>query len=394
MGTALDLPDDIDTLKRLVIELRSQLERLKGERSQTPTDPPRLSIEQLELTLDPEWAAHALRRERPSPAMLARILVAKYAGHVPLHRQSRLYARAGVRLDRSTLASWVSGAYAVLEPLIETLSRYVLAGSNLHASDMPYPVRASRTGKARMGRLWAYVRDERAWGGARAAAVMFRFTPDRKARHPRVHLAGFGGVLHTGEDHAFDRVFGEARIQEAASWSPLRKRFFDLHEAEPSEISAEALERLDALRDIESTIRGSSAAHRLAARKARAAPLVTDLRAWLDDCARRLPAKSAQGATVRATLARWGPLTRYLGDGRIDADNEPAERALKSVALTRRSHLFAGADSNGERAAGVYSLIVSAMLNERDPEEYLREALSRIAQQPISRLDELLPGMI
>ncbi len=394
MGTALDLPDDIDTLKRLVIELRSQLERLKGERSQTPIDPPRLSSEQLELTLDPQWAAHALRRERPSPAVLARILVAKYADHVPLHRQSRLYARAGVRLDRSTLASWVTGAHAVLEPVIESLSRYVLAGSNLHASDMPYPVRASRTGKARMGRLWAYVRDERAWGGSRAAAVMFRFTPDRKARHPRVHLAGFGGVLHTGEDHAFDRVFGEDRIQEAASWSHLRKRFFDLYEAEPSKISAEALERLDAIRDIESTIRGGSAAQRLAARKARAAPLVTDLRAWLDACARRVPAKSAQGAAVRATLARWRPLTRYLEDGRIDADNEPAERALKSVALTRRSHLFAGADSNGERAAGVYSLIVSAMLNELNAEEYLRDALSRIQQQPISRLDELLPGMI
>ena len=222
---------------------------------------------------------------------------------------------------------------------------------------------------------------------------MFRFTPDRKARHPRVHLAGFGGVLHTGEDHAFDRVFGEDRIQEAASWSHLRKRFFDLHEAEPSKISAEALERLDAIRDIESTIRGGSAAQRLAARKAGAAPLVTDLRAWLDACARRVPAKSAQGAAVRATLARWRPLTRYLEDGRIDADNEPAERALKSVALTRRSHLFAGADSNGERAAGVYSLIVSAMLNELNAEEYLRDALSRIQQQPISRLDELLPGM-
>ena len=147
MGAALDLPDDIDTLKRLVIELRSQLERLKGERSQTPIDPPRLSSEQLELTLDPQWAAHALRRERPSPAVLARILVAKYADHVPLRRQSRLYARAGVRLDRSTLASWVTGAHAVLEPVIESLSRYVLAGSNLHASDMPYPVRASRTAR-------------------------------------------------------------------------------------------------------------------------------------------------------------------------------------------------------------------------------------------------------
>jgi hypothetical protein len=223
---------------------------------------------------------------------------------------------------------------------------------------------------------------------------MFRFTPDRKARHPRVHLAGFSGILHTSEDHAFDRVFSEGRIEEAASWSHLRKRFFDLHEAEPSEISAEALERLDAIRHIESTLRGSFAEQRLVARKTRATPLVEELRAWLDDCARRLAARSAAGAAVRAPLPRWRPLTRYLEDGRIDADNDPAERALKAVALTRRSHLFAGADSNGERAAGVYSLIVSAMLNELNAQEYLREALSRIPQQPINRLDELLPGRL
>jgi transposase len=393
MGAALDLPDDIETLKRLVIELRSQLARLKGVRPESGSGAVAPTSEQLELTLDKQSTARVQPRGQANPAMLARVILAKYAEHVPLHRQSRLYARAGVRLERSTLSSWIADAHAVLEPLIEALGRHVLGGTYLHAADTPYPVRAARSGKARMGRMWAYVRDERAWGSATPAAVMFRFTPDRKARHARVQLAGFTGILHASGGGAFDRVLAEGRVREVACWAQLRKTFLDIHEAEPAPVAAEALARIDALRAIEAEIRGRSPEERRAARQARAAPLMGELQPWLASCARELPSRSALGAALRDTIARWEALTLYLDDGRIDADNETAERALKALALTRRSHLFVGADSNGERAAGLHSLIVSATLNELDPEAYLRDVLSRIGDQPLNRVEELLPGM-
>jgi transposase len=393
MGMSLDLPDDIESLKRLVIELRSQLARLGGAPSTSASDPLAPTAEQLELTLEKQSTARTTAHGPASPALLARVLVAKYTEHVPLHRQSRLYALAGARLNRSTLSAWVAGAHAVLAPLIDALDREVLASAYLHAGQMPYPVRASRTGKARTGRMWAYVRDERAWGSTRPVMVMFRFTPDRKWRHARTHLAGFQGVLHTASSNAFAPLLGKGRIREAASWAQVRKAFLDLYEAEPSPLAAEVLARIDALRAIEVEARRSSPEVRRAARQRRAAPLLGELREWLSASARERPSRSALGATLRDTIARWDALAAYLEDGRIDADNDTPERALKAIALTRKSRLFVGADANGERAAGLYSLMVSATLNDLDPESYLRDVLTRIGEQPLNRMQELLPGM-
>jgi transposase len=267
----------------------------------------------------------------------------------------------------------------------------VLSGTHLHADDTPYPVLAPGTGKTKMARIWTYVRDERPWASTTPAAVLFRYTPDRKGQHPRVHLAGFTGALHADGYAGFDRLFESGRIREIACWAHARRKFFDLYEATQSPIAKEALDRIGALYAIESEIRGKPPDGRRDARQARAGPLLADLHAWLLATVRPLSRKSELAGAIRYALSRWEALCRYRDDGRAELDNNAAERALRTIALGRKNHLFAGADTGGERAAGIYSLIGTAKLNDIDPEAYLRRVLERVAEHPINRIDELLP---
>ena len=352
---------------------------------------PKLACSRCEKIVQAPAPSRPIARGIAGPGMLAHVLVSKYADHLPLYRQSQIYARAGLELDRSTLSDWVGGAHALLEPLIEALGRHVLSGTHLHADDTPYPVLAPGTGKTKMARIWTYVRDERPWASTTPAAVLFRYTPDRKGQHPRIHLAGFTGALHADGYAGFDRLFESGRIHEIACWAHARRKFFDLYEATQSPIAKEALDRIGALYAIESEIRGKPPDERCAARQARAGPLLTDLHTWFLATMRPLSKKSELAGAIRYALSRWEALCRYRDDGRAELDNNAAERALRTIALGRKNHLFAGADTGGERAAGIYSLIGTAKLNDIDPEAYLRRVLERIAEHPINRIDELLP---
>jgi transposase len=355
---------------------------------------PKLACSRCEKIVQAPAPSRPIARGIAGPGMLAHVLVSKYADHLPLYRQSQIYARAGLELDRSTLSDWVGGAHALLEPLIEALGRHALSGTHLHADDTPYPVLAPGTGKTKMARIWTYVRDERPWASTTPAAVLFRYTPDRKGQHPRVHLAGFTGALHADGYAGFDRLFESCRIHEIACWAHVRRKFFDLYEATQSPIAKEALDRIGALYAIEGEIRGKPPDERCAARQARAGPLLADLHTWLLATMRPLSKKSELAGAIRYALSRWEALCRYRDDGRAELDNNAAERALRTIALGRKNHLFAGADTGGERAAGIYSLIGTAKLNDIDPEAYLRYVLERIAEHPINRIDELLPWNI
>jgi transposase len=335
-----------------------------------------------------------IARGLAGPALLAHVLVSKYADHLPLYRQSQIFARSGLDLDRSTLADWVGGAHQLLSPLIEALREHVLAGTHLHADDTPYPVLAPGTGKTKIARIWTYVRDERSWGSDVPPAVLFRYTPDRKGIHPHAHLTDFTGALHADGYAGFDRLFETGSIHELACWAHARRKFFDLYEATASPIAKEALDRIGALYAVESEIRGKPPDERRAARQARAGPLLDDLHAWLLTTTRKLSKKSDAAGAIRYTLSRWQALCRYRDDGQAELDNNAAERALRCIALGRKNHLFAGADTGGERAAGIYSLIGTAKLNDIDPEAYLRHVLERIADHPINRIDELLPWRV
>jgi transposase len=332
-----------------------------------------------------------IERGIAGPGLLAHVLVSKYADHSPLYRQSEIYARQGVELERSTLAGWVGGTSELLEPLVESLRRYVMAASKLHADDTPVPVLAPGNGKTKTGRLWTYVRDDRPAESKQAPAVWFAYSPDRKGEHPEKHLSEFRGTLQADAYAGFNRIYEQGRIQEAACWAHVRRKFFDLQQAHGSQVASEALERIGALYGIEQEIRGRPPDERRQVRQARVKPLLASLRQWFETILPKLSRKSDTTAAIHYALSLWDALVRYADDGNLEIDNNSAERALRAVALGRKNYLFAGSDAGGERAAAIYSLIGSAKLNGLDPEAYLREVLTRIADHPITRIQELLP---
>lgn len=335
-----------------------------------------------------------IARGLAGPGLLAHVLVSKYADHLPLYRQAEIYAREGVELDRSTLADWVGGASGLLEPLIDALAAHVMAAHKLHADDTPVPVLAPGTGKTKTGRFWTYVRDDRPAGSGEPPAVLFQYSPDRKGEHPRAHLRNFTGVLQADGYAGFDQLYDGNRITEAACWAHVRRKFYDIHATLDSPIAREALARIGALYGIEEDIRGRPPDERRAVRQARAGPLMSELHQWLKSTLSRVSAKSDLAVAIRYALSRWAALSRFIEDGRLEIDNNAAERSLRAVALGRKNFLFAGSDSGAERAAAIYSLIGTAKLNGLDPEGYLRYVLETIAEHPINAIEELLPWKV
>ena len=332
-----------------------------------------------------------IERGIAGPGLLAHVLVAKFADHLPLYRQSVIYAREGVDLDRALLASWVGAACALLRPLVDAIRKHVLAATKLHADDTPVPVLAPGNGKTKTGRLWTYVRDDRPAGDTAPPAVWFAYSPDRKGIHPQTHLASFKGVLQADAYAGFNFLYEGGVIHEAACWTHARRKFYDLHAARPSPLTTEALRRIAELYVIEAAIRGKPPDARKAVRQEQARPLVDKLGLWLQSALDKLSRKSDTAAAIQYTLNLWPALLRYCDDGAIEIDNSAAERALRGIAIGRRNYLFAGADSGGERAAAIYSLIGTAKLNNVDPEAWLRHVLAKIANHPVNRVDEFLP---
>lgn len=354
---------------------------------------PKFACARCERLVQSPAPSRPIARGLAGPGLLAHVLVSKYADHLPLYRQSQIFARDGIDLDRSTLADWVGGASALLEPLVGALGRYVFAADKLHADDTPVPVLCPGRGTTRQGRLWTYVRDDRPAGSEDPPAVLLRYTPDRKAVHPVRHLGGFHGILQADGYAGFDRLYGE-RIQEAACWAHVRRKFYDFHVAHDSPLAAEALERIGRLYAVEADIRGRPPEERRRVRQARAGPELESLHAWLHATLTTVSKKSELAVAIRYALSRWAALTRYRDDGRVEIDNNAAERSLRAIALGRKNWLFAGSDDGGDRAAAIYSLLGTAQLNGLNVEAYLRHVLERLPDHPVNRVDELLPWAI
>jgi len=384
-------PDCGGELKHLGEDISEMLEYVPARFKVIRQVRPKLACGCCERIVQAEAPSRPIERGVAGPGLLAHVLVSKYCNHLPLYRQSEIYAREGVELERSTLADWVGGTSALLAPLVEALRRHVMSATKLHADDTPVPVLAPGHGKTKTGRLWTYVRDDRPSGDATPAAVWFAYTPDRKGEHPKTHLSKFTGTLQADGYAGFEQIYEAGRIQEAACWAHVRRKFYDLVAAHKSPVAAEALERIGALYAIEKEIRGRSPEERREVRNQQARPLLGSLKQWLEATLCRLSRKSDTALAVRYALGRWEALLRYVDDGHIEIDNNAAERALRVVALGRKNYLFAGSDAGGERAAAIYSLIGTAKLNDIDPEAYLRDVLTRIADHPVTRIDELLP---
>jgi transposase len=350
---------------------------------------------------------HVVPRGWAGPGLLAMILFEKYGQHQPLNRQAERYAREGVPLRLSTLADQVGTCCSVLRPLHERLLAHVLAAERLHGDDTTVPVLAK--GKTITGRCWTYVRDDRPFGGHAPPAALFFYSRDRSGEHPRQHLAVWSGVLQADAYGGYGKLYeaerGPASIVEASCWAHARRKFFELADIEAaarrkaqrhtpqmiSPMALEAVQRIDALFDIERSINGLPAEQRLVIRRERSAPLVAALAAWMREERRKLSRHSDVASAIDYMLKRWASFIRFLDDGRICLTNNAAERALRGLALGRKAWLFAGSDRGGERAALLYSLIVTAKLNDIDPQAWLADVLARIAEHPVNRLDELLP---
>ena len=350
---------------------------------------------------------HAIPRGWAGPTLLAMILFEKFGQHQPLNRQAERYAREGVDLSLSTLADQVGACTAVLMPLFKRLEAHVLAATRLHGDDTTVPVLAK--GKTDIGRSWVYVRDDRPFGGKDPPAAVFYYSRDRKADHSQAHLAAFAGILQADAYSGYGALYEAGRspgpILEAACWAHARRKFFvladiaenarrkahsEMHQA-ISPLALEAVRRIDALFEIERAINGRSADGRKAARHEHSAPLVADLEAWMREQRAKLSRSNDVAKAMDYMLKRMPAFTRFLDDGRICISNNAAERALRGIALGRKSWLFAGSDRGGQRAAVMYSLIVTAKMNDVDPQAWLADVLARIAEHPALRLHELLP---
>ena len=346
-----------------------------------------------ETITQPPAPFYPITRGRAGPNLLAMILTSKFCDHQPLNRQSDAYAREGIDLDVSTLADWVGACTATLAPLVTLIRTHVMGAERIHGDDTTVPVLAR--GKTITGRLWAYVRDDQPFAGTAPPAAVFFYSRDRSGEHPSQHLAGYAGILQADAYAGFNNLYLPARkpgpIIEAACWAHARRKFFELAELARAPLAIEAVRRIDAIFEIERRINGIPPPQRRAMREERVAPLVGSLQDWMRAARGKMSRHAEVAKAMDYMLKRWGAFDRFLGDGRICLSNNAAERALRGVALGRRAWLFAGSDRGGQRAAAMYSLMVTARLNNVDPRTWLADVLAHIGDHPASRLDQLLP---
>lgn len=336
--------------------------------------------------------ARAVTGGLPSEALIAHVIVSKYADHQPLYRQAQILARQGVSLDRSTLADWVGRGAWWLRPLHAALLQDLRAGPKLFADETHAPVLDPGRGRTKTGQLWAYARDDRPWGGPAPPAVAYVYAPSRSTEQVQAHLAGFSGILQVDGYAAYPKLARSSGVTLAFCWSHARRGFYDIAVKGHAPVASEALKRIQALYAIEAEIRGQDAETRQRLRQERARPLLEDMKAWFEDQLSQLSRKSETADAINYALIRWPGLTLYLEDGRIEIDSNTVERSIRPLALTRKNALFAGSDGGGEHWAMLASLIETCKLNDINPQYYIADALTKLVNgHPINRIQELLP---
>jgi transposase len=391
-------------LSKLGEDITETLEVIPRQWKVIQTVREKFSCRECETVTQPPAPFHVTPRGFAGPNLLAMILFEKFGQHQPLNRQSERYRREGIDLSVSTLADQVGACTTVLQPLHALIERHVLAAERLHGDDTNVPILAK--GKTVKGHIWTYVRDDRPFGGRAPPAALYYASRDRRHEHPVQHLHAFTGILQADAYGGYNDLYHSSRpqgpITSALCWAHARRQFFELADiaanarrgrqaAAISPIALEAVRRIDALFDIERAINGMSAEERLRVRQEQSAPLLTALEVWLRDERSRLSRSASVAEPIDYMLKRWDRFARFRDDGRVCLTNNAAERALRGFALGRKSWLFAGSERGADRAAAMTTLIMTAKLNDVDPLAWLADVLSRIAEHPVQRLDELLP---
>lgn len=323
-------------LREIGQDAAEQLEYVPGHFKVMRHVRPKLACVRCEGIFQAPAPSRPIARGLPGPALLAHVMVAKYCDHMPLYRQSRIYAREGVDIERSTLAGWVGQGDELLAPLAAALGRYTLGSAKVHADDTPVPVLDPGRGRTKTGRLWVYVRDDRPSNGSEAPAVWFQYSPDRSGAHPREHLKRYRGILQADAYSGYAKLFEHGHIVHAACMAHARRYFWDVYESQKrasGSVAEQALKRIAKLYEIEADIRGRPPHERRRERHERAAPLLKELHEWLCEQLGEVSAKSDLAQAIGYSLAHWQALTRYCEDGRIEIDNNAAERALRGVAM-------------------------------------------------------------
>lgn len=355
---------------------------------------PRMACTCCEAFAQASLPSRLIERGRPGPGLVAHVLVGKYCDHLPLDRQSRIYAREGVDLHRSTLSDWVGRTTALLEPLAEHIGKLVRVGPALFADDTPVKlqVRANTT-KTKTARLWSYVRDERPWCGAAPPCAWYQFSVDRKGAHPASHLAGYTGTVHADGFAGFNGLFGPGKAEEQACMVHVRRKFVDEVERTGSPIAQHAIKQIAELYAVETEARGKGPEERAALRQAKAKPVFDELELWLHAQLRKISGKTKLAEAIRYALNRMLKARGYLDNGRLELDNNTCERSIRPIALGRKNYLFMGSIGGGKAAAIAYTLIETAKMNNVDPEAWLTWVLERLPDHKINRIEELMPWM-
>lgn len=378
-------------LKQLGEDVTEELNYVPGRFVVSRTVRPRMACACCERIVQAPLPSRPIERGRPGPGLLAHVLVSKYADHLPLYRQSQIFARDGIDLERSTLADWVGRSTALLEPLADAIGRPVLKGQAIFADDTPVKLLCPGVGKTRTARLWAYSRDERPWAGPAPPAAWYRFSPDRKGTRPAQHLGGYQGWMHADGYAGFEELYRGGTVREVACMAHIRRKFVDVHKAQGSAIAEEAIKRIAALYAVEKEARGKPPDQRIQLRQSKARPLLDALEHWLQAQLPKISGKTPLAGAIRYALTRLKRLRPYLDHGILEIDNNTAERSMRAIAVGRKNWLFAGSEGGGKAAAVAYTLIETAKLNGVDPQAWLTDTLARIADHKITRIDELLP---
>ncbi len=353
---------------------------------------PKYSCRSCEKIVQAPVPVKAIARGKATFGTLAHVVVSKFDHHLPLYRQAEIMAAQGVEIDRSTLAGWVGQASVLLDPIVSRIREVGLTASKIHTDDTPVPMLDPGRGKTATGRLWAYAVDDRGSGATTPSLVWYEFTTDRTGAHPQRQLANFAGYLQADGYAGYDKLYDTNRVTEVACWAHFRRKIFDIHATKPTPLTTDLLERIGQLYEIEAEVQGQQPEIRRQSRHDRTQPLIDDLRQALDDALRRLSPKSEMAKAIAYGRKRWVALTRFLDDGRLEIDNNIAERAMRCVALGRKNWLFAGSKAGGDRAAAIYSVIETAKLNGLEPQAYIADVIAKIAGNwPAARWDELMP---